>query len=869
GHFDLMEALRLLGIDRTEAKRIGLDVFKVGMVWPLAHDAALDFVHDKHEVMVVEEKRGIIESQFKEYFYDYPGRKPKRMIGKEDGFGQRLVPWVGELSPIQLAGIVARRLDGAIPGLDLSRRAEQLAAAGSNVIRISGAARTPYFCSGCPHNISTKLPEGSKALAGIGCHFMANWMDRDTDGLIQMGGEGINWIPRSRFNGGKHIFQNLGDGTYYHSGSLAIRQAFAAKANITYKILFNDAVAMTGGQPVDGPVSVEAIAHTMRAEGVQRIAIVSDEPERFSPGDFPTGTTISHRRDLDAVQRELRDIPGVTILIYAQACATEKRRRRKRGTLPDPNRFAVINDLVCEGCGDCSVESNCLSVVPKETPFGRKRQIDQNSCNKDFSCLNGFCPSFVTVETGQAPAVASAAGTAPPQRKLDAIELPAIPPLSGGYDLLVTGVGGTGVITVGALIAMAAHLEGKGASVLDFMGFAQKFGPVLSYIRLAEEPSGLNQVRIEKGQADALIGCDLVVSSSPKASMTYRSGKTRAVLNTTEMSTADFVRHRDANLKADERIHAIGKAVGRQNLATVAANQLAEQLLGNTIYANVLMLGFAWQSGLVPVSREAIRRAIELNGVEVDMNNAAFDWGRLAAADFPAVREIIEQPTTVAGQPETLDGMIARRVEFLTDYQDKALAERYRQLIDRAREREQSVGAAADLPFTRAVARAWFKTLAYKDEYEVARLYVDTGFLERLKKEYGKSAKVRFHLAPPVLSRGVDARGRPRKSEFGAWMIPVFRLLASLRRLRGTKLDLFGLSRERRMERRLIGEFEQTVETLLQYLRPDNIEVATSIVDLYLEIRGYGPVKEQAIAEVRPKIEQGLRDIVNVKQKAA
>jgi indolepyruvate ferredoxin oxidoreductase len=869
GHFDLMEALRLLGIDRAEAKRIGLDVFKVGMVWPLAHDAALDFVHDKHEVLVVEEKRGIIESQFKEYFYDYPGRKPKRMIGKQDEFGHRLVPWVGELSPIQLAGIVARRLDGAIPGLDLSRRAEQLAAAGSNVIRISGASRTPYFCSGCPHNTSTKLPEGSKALAGIGCHFMANWMDRDTDGLIQMGGEGINWIPRSRFNGGKHIFQNLGDGTYYHSGSLAIRQAFAARANITYKILFNDAVAMTGGQPVDGPVSVEAIAHTVRAEGVQRIAIVSDEPERFSAGDFPTGTTISHRRDMDAVQRELRDIPGVTILIYAQTCATEMRRRRKRGTLPAPNRFAVINDLVCEGCGDCSVESNCLSVVPKETPFGRKRQIDQNSCNKDFSCLNGFCPSFVTVETDQPPAVAKAAGTAPPQRKLAAIELPAIPPLSGGYDLLVTGVGGTGVITVGALIAMAAHLEGKGASVLDFMGFAQKFGPVLSYIRLAGEPSRLNQVRIEKGQADALIGCDLVVSSSPKASMTYRSGKTRAVLNTTEMSTADFVRHRDANLKADERIQAIGEAVGRQNLATVAANQLAEQLLGNTIYANVLMLGFAWQSGLVPVSREAIRRAIELNGVEVDANNAAFDWGRLAAADFPALREIIEQPATVAGQPETLDGMIARRTEFLTDYQDKALAERYRRLVHRAREREQSVGAAADLPFTRAVARAWFKTLAYKDEYEVARLYVDTGFLERLKKEYGKSANVRFHLAPPVLSRGVDARGRPRKREFGAWMIPAFRLLASMRRLRGTKLDPFGLSRERRMERRLIGEFEQTLETLLQNLRPDNIEVATSIVDLYLEIRGYGPVKEQAIAEVRPKIERALRDIVTVTQRAA
>ncbi|MGH8167423.1 MAG: indolepyruvate ferredoxin oxidoreductase family protein, partial [Woeseiaceae bacterium] len=521
GHLDVMEALRLLGIDHAAARRIGLDVYKVGMVWPLAHDSALDFVHDKHEVLVVEEKRGIIESQFKEYFYDYPGRKPQRMIGKQDEFGHRLVPWIGELSPLQIAGIIAERLDAAMPGLELTARAASLTSGGANIINIEGAARTPYFCSGCPHNTSTRLPEGSRALAGIGCHFMANWMDRDTDGLIQMGGEGINWVTRSLFNGGKHIFQNLGDGTFYHSGSVAIRQALAAKTNITYKILFNDAVAMTGGQPVDGPLTVETVAHSVRAEGVQRIAVVSDEPENFNAAAFPPGTTISHRRDIDEVQRELRDIPGVTVLIYAQTCATEKRRRRKRGTLEDPNRFVVINDLVCEGCGDCSVESNCLSVVPKETPLGRKRQIDQNSCNKDFSCINGFCPSFVTVEGGTR-ATPSANGDKPfPAEKLDALSLPPLTDPGGGYDLLVTGVGGTGVITVGAVITMAAHLEGKGASVLDFTGFAQKFGPVLSYIRLAASPAQLNQVRIDAGRADALIGCDLVVSSSPKASSTY------------------------------------------------------------------------------------------------------------------------------------------------------------------------------------------------------------------------------------------------------------------------------------------------------------------------------------------------------------
>ena len=562
GHLDLMEALRLLGIDRARAHELGIDVYKVGMVWPLAHDAALDFVRGKREVLVVEEKRGIIESQFKEYFYDYPGRKPERMVGKEDENGERLVPWTGELSPIQLAGIVARRLDKAMKGLDLTARADRLLNKQSNIIEISGATRTPYFCSGCPHNTSTKVPEGSSALAGIGCHFMANWMDRETDGLIQMGGEGVNWITRSRFNGGRHIFQNLGDGTYYHSGSLAIRQAIAAKTNITYKILFNDAVAMTGGQPVDGPISVPSIAHSVRAEGVERIALVTDEPENFRAADYPSGMTISHRRDLDAVQRELREIKGVTILIYAQTCATELRRRRKRGTVENPDKFVVINDLVCEGCGDCSVESNCLSVIPKETPFGRKRQIDQNTCNKDFSCVNGFCPSFVTVEGAQSAREQMKSGITLPESLANDIPQPELPDIDGAYDLLVTGVGGTGVVTVGALITMAAHLESKGASVLDFMGFAQKFGPVLSYIRISDLPSGLNQVRIDNDQADALIGCDLVVSSSPKASRTYRKGHTHVVLNTTEMSTADFVRFRDATLRPDERIAAIENVVG-------------------------------------------------------------------------------------------------------------------------------------------------------------------------------------------------------------------------------------------------------------------------------------------------------------------
>jgi indolepyruvate ferredoxin oxidoreductase len=863
GHLDLMEALRLLGIDESAARRLGIDVYKVGMVWPLEPHGALDFVKGKKEVLVVEEKRGIIESQFKEYFYDYPGRKPERMVGKEDERAKPLIPWVGELSPLDLAPIVAQRLDSVFGGKRFTERAASLTQP-PTVINISGTRRMPYFCSGCPHNTSTKVPEGSKALAGIGCHFMASWMDRDTEGLIQMGGEGVNWIARAKFNGDRHVFQNLGDGTFYHSGSLAIRQAIAAGTNITYKILYNDAVAMTGGQPVDGPLTVQGIAHSVEAEGARRIAVVSDDPDEFEQRDFPPGTTISHRRDLDAIQRELREIPGVTVLIYAQTCATEKRRRRKRGKLPDPKRFVVINDLVCEGCGDCSVESNCLSVVPKETPLGRKRQIDQNSCNKDFSCLNGFCPSFVTVEGGERQSAGSDTYAKSFAQLKTTLPDPEIPPINHCYDLLVTGVGGTGVITVSALITMAAHLERKGASELDFMGFAQKFGPVLSYLRIADEPSRINQVRIEKARADALIGCDLVVSSSPKASITYQQNHTRALLNTAEMPTGDFVRSRDATLSADERIAAIGDVVGEQNMALLDANGLAGRLMGDTIFANVLMVGAAWQLGLVPVSLEALLRAIELNGVRIEENVTAFHWGRIAAHDPNAVARLLDGDSNVV---ETVDRMVERRREFLVDYQDDALASRYVALVDRVREAESRI--AGDERLTKSVAQAYFRLLSYKDEYEVARLHTRPDFLESLRADYGDGARLRFHLAPPLLGGSRDARGRPLKREFGAWILPAFRLLAKLRGLRGTAFDVFGYTAERRMEQQLIGEFEEAVDAILGALDASCRDRAVAIIDCFLDIRGYGPVKEKAVVEAREKLGEALAALQHPDTKAA
>ncbi len=847
GHLDLMEALRLLGIDEAKCRLLGIDIYKVGMVWPLAHRDALDFVRGKREVLIVEEKRGIIESQFKEYFYDWPGAKPDCMVGKRDESGEKLVPWTGELSPRMLVPIIAKRLDDIFPGEDFQARAMKLAEIPAISISVDGASRTPYFCSGCPHNTSTRVPEGSKALAGVGCHVMASWMDRETSSLIQMGGEGVNWVASSRFTGNCHIFQNLGDGTWYHSGTMAIRQAIAAKTNITYKILYNDAVAMTGGQPVDGPVSVQAMAHMARAEGVERIALVSDDPGKFSARNFPPHMGIHHRRELDAVQRELRQVKGVSVLIYEQTCATEKRRRRKRGLLEDPKRFVVINELVCEGCGDCGFESNCLSVEPVETEFGAKRRINQFSCNKDFSCLNGFCPSFVTVEG------ASRRKKEAPEFDLNALERglsePAIPELDETYDLLISGVGGTGVITVGALITMAAHLDGNGASVLDFTGFAQKFGPVLSYVRLAKDPTAINQARVDHQAADTLIGCDIVASSSPKASICYRPGM-KAIINLAKMPSGDIVRFRDISLEVDARLAAIANAVGKENVAVMDANRMAERFLGDPVFANVILLGFAWQKGLVPVSYEALCRAIDLNGVAIENNHRAIALGRIAAGNPDALKGEIKEPPKAS---ETLDQIIARRQLFLKDYQDADYATRYEKMIAEVRAAETRSGVSG---LAEAAARSLFKLMAYKDEYEVARLYTKTGFDAYLKDEFEPGFTLRYHMAPPLLPHGKDARGRKRKGIFGSWMRLPFQIMTRLKFLRNTRFDPFGFASERRMERELICWYENLLVGCTRTLSRSNAVAWKEILEAPMQIRGYGAVKEESVKHTRETVEQ-------------
>ncbi|MWD27035.1 indolepyruvate ferredoxin oxidoreductase family protein [Aquicoccus sp. SCR17] len=851
GHLDLMEALRLLGLDEAECRRLGIDIYKVGMVWPLARNAALDFVSGKDEVLVIEEKRGIIESQLKESFYDYPGRKPEKMVGKHDSEMNPLVPWTGELSPRLLLPIVAARLDRFFPEENLPEKARAITEMPVPQLNVPGATRTPYFCSGCPHNSSTKVPDGSIAGSGIGCHVMAGWMGRNTVGFAQMGAEGVPFVGAAPFTGNRHHFQNLGEGTWYHSGSVAIRQAIAAGTNITYKILFNDAVAMTGGQPVDGPVSVQGIAWNARAEGVERIALVSDTPKKFDLGDFPKGTTLHDRAEMDAVQRELREVKGVSVLIYEQTCATEKRRRRKRGTMEDPKRFAYINPLVCEGCGDCSVESNCLSVEPRETEFGRRRKINLSTCNKDFSCLNGFCPSFVTLEG----AVRKKAGEA----DVDAaglaatLKLPDLPGLEKPFDLLVTGVGGTGVVTIGALITMAAHLEGKAASVLDFTGFAQKFGTVLSYVRLGEKGTAINQVRIDNASADAVIGGDVVVSSAPKASAHYREG-TRMVLNLAEMPTGDLVLRRDASLEVPTRVQKIIDTIGGGELAAFDANRMAEHLLGDAVFANVMLLGFAWQEGIVPCSEAALKRAIELNGVAPEKNFRAFDLGRVMAA----APEKLSHPDAVAEPDDDLDALIAHRAAYLEDYQDAAYAEQYRDRMARFR-KALPAGAPEDLAMD--AAKGLFRVMAAKDEYEVARLQTSDAFAKELERQFEPGFSVNYHLAPPVLNFRTDGRGRPRKRQFGAWMTPALRVMARMKGLRGTMLDPFRWSSEARAHRELRDWYLGAMETAAAGWTEESDQAVREVLSLPLEVRGYGPVREQALAERLPKAEKALAQL--------
>ncbi len=849
-YLDVRQALDDLGLDEALCAKVGLRVLKVGMSWPLEPVSVHGFAEGLDEILVVEEKRSIIEDQLTGQLYNWPVGKRPRVVGEFDEQGNSLLPNLAELTPAMIARVIAKRLAPIYSSPTIEERLAFLDAKEKALAAPKHkTARTPHFCSGCPHNSSTKVPEGSRALGGIGCHYMTQWMDRSTDTFTQMGGEGATWIGQAPFTDTPHVFQNLGDGTYFHSGHLALRAAVAAGVNITYKILYNDAVAMTGGQPIDGELRIDQLSQQVHAEGVKRIALVSDEPDKYpTRATFAPGVTFHHRRELDAVQRELREVKGCSVILYDQTCATEKRRRRKRGKLVDPAKRAFINPAVCEGCGDCSVKSNCLSVLPLETELGRKREIDQNACNKDFSCLEGFCPSFVTVHGGSL-------------RKPEAVGLGALfialpepkqPALNRPWNILLPGVGGSGVTTVGALLGMAAHIEGKGCTVLDQAGLAQKFGPVITHIRIAARQGDIYAVRIAAGETDLLLGCDLVVSSSEEALAKLNDKIAHAVINSHEAATAEFTRNPDAQVPGAAMREALSEAVGEGKTRFVDATRLATRLLGDSIATNLFMLGYAYQQGLVPVSAEALNKAIELNGVSVQLNQQAFLWGRRAAHDLAAVEKLAAPKVVEAPHCSTLEEIVADRVQRLTAYQNAAYAERYRELVERVRK----VDTDAQQHLSKAVARYYFKLLAYKDEYEVARLYSDATFRKQLEAQFEGDYQLQFHLAPSWLSKPDAVTGQPRKRSFGPWMLKAFGVLARFKFLRGSALDPFGHSAERRLERELIEEYEANVAYLLGELNAGNYRTAVALAEIPEQVRGYGHVKEAALAKAREQASQ-------------
>ena len=852
-YMDVRQALQYLGIDDAEAARLGLRIYKIGMTWPLESSGAAKFAEGLDKIIVVEEKRGLIEPQLKEVLYGKDGAP--EVVGKRDEVGKILFQSNAALDPNEIAIAIGRRLLAHVSDAQLAARVAEQERLEARVAEKPAMDRTPYFCSGCPHNTGTRVPEGSRALAGIGCHFMAQWMDRSTAGYTQMGGEGASWVGEAPFVKTPHMFQNIGDGTYYHSGLLAVRAAAASGVNVTYKILYNDAVAMTGGQPVDGPLTVPQITLQVHGEGAKKIAVVTDEPEKYpSTVEWAPGVTIHHRDDYDQVQREFREIPGMSVIIYDQTCAAEKRRRRKRNQYPDPAKRAFINELVCEGCGDCGVKSNCVSVLPLETEFGRKRSIDQSACNKDFSCVKGFCPSFVTVHGGGVRKGRSSPAGQNVETLFAAVPEPQMPKLDQPYGIMVTGVGGTGVVTIGAIVGMAAHLENKGFGALDMAGLAQKGGAVWSHLQIAAKPEDIRTVRLGSGGAKLVLGCDFVVSASQKTMDTTREG-TRMVVNTHQQMTGEFTRNTNIQFPGQSLKRTITKGVGEANAEFVEATRIATALTGDSIATNLYMLGYAFQKGLVPVSSDAINKAIELNGAAVKMNQAAFLWGRRAAVDLAALERLIAPKADAAPAMEisrTLEETVARRVNFLTGYQNAAYAEKYRELVEKVKQAEASRTKGLT-GLAEAAARYYFKLLAYKDEYEVARLYADPAFMQKIQSQFEGDYKLHFHLAPPLLAKRDPVTGELRKAEYGTWVFTAFKLLSKLRGLRGTVFDVFGYTQERRMERRLIGEYEATIAELIGKLSSDNHALAVKIASIPEEIRGYGHVKERNLGVAKAR----------------
>lgn len=846
---DVRQALEELGIDDAAAATIGLRLYKVRMPWPLEPSGIRAFSEGLEEVLIIEERREIIEHQIKQQLFNWCASTRPRIIGKFDEKDQPFLPLSAALSTSRVARAIATRIlpldfDESLKSHIEERLGYLQRRANERAAHVSTIDRQPWFCSGCPHNTSTKVPEGSKAMAGIGCHYMVQWMDRNTDTFTQMGGEGVPWTGISHFTDEKHRFVNLGDGTYFHSGLLAVRASVASGVNITYKVLYNDAVAMTGGQAVDGEISAEKIAHQLHHEGVSPIYLVTDEPELYSSSQLPAGALIKHRDELDSVQRQLRELTGCNAIVYAQTCAAEKRRRRKRGLMPDPAKRAWINSDVCEGCGDCSSESNCMSVEPLETVMGRKRKINQSSCNKDFSCVNGFCPSFVTVHGGHLRKYAGGAQNI----MSESLPEPAVPQLGDkSWNIALTGVGGTGVLTIGAVLGMAAHVDGNAAMILDMAGLAQKGGAVMSHIRLARTPSMVSSPHIVAGDADVMLAADAVVAASRDGLVLCDPNRTHAVINTDTLPVAGFVRHGDIDFKHNALEARIAKVV-KSAAHFQSFGDAARERTGDTIATNVMMLGYAWQSALIPLSFNAIDAALALNGVAVDANRLAFQWGRKLALQPSLFNETRSSAEKVIMHQTTgdysLEELIVHRCEHLTAYQGGRLAARFKGRVDAVAERCSQLGLGDELP--RIVAQNYSRLLAYKDEYEVARLYSLPSFKAQLNETFDGDFSIKLHLAPPLLS-GKTVNGRPRKRAFGVWVLSLFKVLQYGRVLRGSAFDVFGYRQERQRERAWITKYENDIDTVLAKLSAGTVESACTVLDIPAQIRGFGLVKDAAM----------------------
>jgi indolepyruvate ferredoxin oxidoreductase len=867
-HQDLMQALHNLGLSAGDLSHLGIAIYKVGMSWPLETHGLLAFAGGLEEILVVEEKRPIVEGQIKEaLFHQATGSRP-RVVGKTAEDGSPLLPAISEFTPLIVAQVVVVRLRHMGMASDLEARLAILAAIAGPAQIIPFPSRKPFFCAGCPHNTSTKLPNGSVAGGGIGCHVMAlSQPERKTTTFCQMGGEGLQWVGAAPFSAVPHIFQNLGDGTYQHSGILAVRAAVAAKTNITFKILYNDAVAMTGGQAAEGLIDPARITRQLAAEGVGCIVLVSDQPDRWkNSAQIASGTDIRHRDDLEAVQIALRSMPGVTAIVYEQTCAAEKRRRRKRKEIADPDKRLFINPRVCEGCGDCSAQSNCIAIEPLATEYGPKRRVNQSACNKDFSCVKGFCPSFVELDGPviRKPVVADFA-------KFEAERFPALPQppakflSTEAYNIQVAGIGGMGVLTIGAILGVAAHIEGKAASVLDFTGLAQKNGAVVSQVQIAATPDDIRAVRIDAGAADLLLGTDLVVSAASDVIGKLAPGRSASVLNIDETPTADSVTDRDAILPMSAMVAAVTGRTAPGRSFTVHALRLAQSLFGDVVSANMLMVGYAWQKGLIPLSDGAILASIEANGAAVAINQRAFHWGRMAAVDLAAAE--CAAGIRAASEPltESLEELIAARMSDLRDYQNATYAARYRGLVEVARIAESRAGLP-DGAFSRTVATNFYKLMAYKDEFEVARLYADPTFRAALSAQFSHTRQVSVWLSPPLLARIDTATGRPRKIKFGPWVLTLFALLARLKGLRGTPFDVFGYTTERRTERRLIADYETLIQELAGTLSSANLMLAVALAAIPDQIRGFGAIKRRAVATAKELESKLLTEIRNQSQ---